>query len=85
MYVSVHVHAWCSLKSEQDIDSLELELQSVVSGHMGGGYQTRSSERAISGPKCRTIVLLQNDLPLHTHTHTNNIYCSCRGPEFNAQ
>lgn len=52
MYVSVHVHAWCSLKTEQDIDSLELELQSVVSGHMGGGNQTRSSERAISGPKC---------------------------------
>lgn len=52
MYVSVHVHAWCSLKSEQDTDFLELELQSVASGHMGGWNQTRSSERAISRPKC---------------------------------
>lgn len=37
MYVLHHIHAWCLQRSERVLDSVELELWTIVSYHVGVG------------------------------------------------
>lgn len=54
--------AWCPPKSEEGVGSPEVELQTVVNYHAGGGEQTQSSARAASALHPRAI--LSSPMPL---------------------